>query len=100
MFINFSLLPLRVSIVLGVALSFVGFIFAIDIFIEKISNPHIPLGWSSLIMSIMVFSGIQLLILGLIGEFLGRLFLSNNLTPQYVIAETIRGSDPKKKKGK
>jgi len=90
MFINFSLLPLRISIVLGVAFSCLGFIFAILIVIEKMQNPDIPLGWSSIAMSIMVFSGIQLIILGLIGEFIGRLYLSSNGTTQYVIAEIIQ----------
>lgn len=89
MFINFSLKPLRLSFFLGFFSAIVGFVLAIMFAIEKLQNPLMPMGWPSLIISIMLFSGIQLLILGLIGEFLGRLFLMNTGTPQYVIRKVL-----------
>lgn len=87
MFINFSILPLRVSIFLGFIFLFLGVILGIHTIIAKILNPNIPFGITSIFLGILVFGGIQLLILGLIGEYLGKLFLANNQTPQYVIRE-------------
>lgn len=89
MFINFSLKPLRLSFFLGLSSAIVGFVLSILFAIEKLENPLMPMGWPSLIISIMLFSGVQLLILGLIGEFLGRLFLMNTGTPQYVIRKVL-----------
>lgn len=85
MFINFSIYPLRVSVFLGFVFSIVGGVSSVYIIIEKINNPDIPIGITSILVAILVFAGIQLLILGLIGEYLGKLFLVNNQTPQYVI---------------
>jgi len=47
-----------------------------------------PAGWFSLITSVVVFSGAQLMFIGLVGEYIGRLFLTENGTPQYVIRES------------
>lgn len=85
MFINFSILPLRVSVFLGFIFLAIGIISSIQTIIEKIINPNIPMGLASILVAILVFGGIQLLILGLIGEYLGKLFLTNNQTPQYVV---------------
>jgi undecaprenyl-phosphate 4-deoxy-4-formamido-L-arabinose transferase len=96
MFINFSVLPLRLSILLGLVFSAIGFIFAGSIIIEKIKNPLIPVGYSSMIVSLMIFSGIILVILGMIGEFLGRLFLTANGMPQYAVSEVVKGTISRK----
>lgn len=87
MSINFSIIPIRMSFLLGLILSMLGVIMAILAALEKIFNPHMPLGWSSLIICVITFSGVQLLTLGLLGEYIGRIFLSNNQTPQFVIRE-------------
>lgn len=91
MFVNFSILPLRLSTFLGFFFSLLGGIISIYTVIEKFLHPDIPVGWPFLIIAIMIFSGVQLLILGLLGEYLGRLFLSNNQTPQFVIREIYKG---------
>lgn len=91
MFVNFSINPLRLSTLLGLIFSCLGVIITICTIIEKFLHPKIPVGWPSLIIAIMTFSGVQLLILGLLGEYLGRLFLSNNQTPQFVIREVFKG---------
>jgi glycosyltransferase involved in cell wall biosynthesis len=95
MFVNFSIMPLRVSTLLGFILSFLGIIMSISVLIEKLSHPEVPIGWPSLMIAIMVFSGVQLLILGLLGEYLGRFFLSSNQTPQFVIREFYSGDKVK-----
>ncbi|MBF0216081.1 MAG: glycosyltransferase family 2 protein [Candidatus Omnitrophica bacterium] len=85
MFVNFSINPLRISTFLGIFLSVLGVVFSGVVITEKIKNPGLVVGYPSLIIAIMVFSGIQLLTLGLLGEYIGRLFLYNNQTPQYVV---------------
>ncbi|KAF0135282.1 MAG: undecaprenyl-phosphate 4-deoxy-4-formamido-L-arabinose transferase [Candidatus Saganbacteria bacterium] len=87
MFTNFSVLPLRISMLIGLFFALVGFILAIIFLIDKIFHPTAPTGWATIVISIFMFSGIQLIILGVIGEYLGRLFLSSNQTPQFIIQE-------------
>jgi undecaprenyl-phosphate 4-deoxy-4-formamido-L-arabinose transferase len=89
MFLNFSILPLRISSFMGLVISLSGFIMAMFVIIEKFQDPNIPIGWPSTIVIVTVFSGIQLFILGLIGEYLGTMFLGFNLTPQYIVRDVI-----------
>jgi len=85
MFVNFSVMPLRVSSMLGLLFTLVGFVLGVLVIVEKLSNPATPLGWASLIVTVIAFSGVQLVMLGLVGEYLGRMFLTNNQTPQFVV---------------
>ena len=86
-FTNFSVQPLRISSVFGLFFSITGFIYLLIIIISKIINPGIPAGWTSIMAAIIFFGGIQLFSIGLLGEYIGRLFLSINKKPQYVIKE-------------
>lgn len=88
-FTSFSVKPLRISSIFGFILSFVSFIFIFLMIIEKIFMPQIQLGWTSLMVTITFFGGIQLLSIGIVGEYVGRIFICLNKTPQYVIKETI-----------
>jgi glycosyltransferase involved in cell wall biosynthesis len=91
MFTNFSVLPLRVASITGFVCAAVGIVAAIAFGIERIDNPGLPLGWASVIVTVLVVSGVQLVAIGTIGEYLGRLFLSSNGTPQFVVREqTVR----------
>src|SRR5262249_42178532 len=63
MFVNFSVMPLRVSTVVGLLLSAVGFLLALAVLAEKLLNPGVPVGWSSVIVAVMLFSGVQLVLL-------------------------------------
>jgi undecaprenyl-phosphate 4-deoxy-4-formamido-L-arabinose transferase len=87
MFTNFSILPLRIAIYLGFIFAVFGFIFGIFTFFEKIVNPGLPIGWPTLTVSITIFAGVQLLALGIIGEYIGRIFISMNKQPQFTIRE-------------
>ena len=87
MFTNFSVVPLRISTVLGTVLSFGGFLFALAILIEKLFYPEVPQGYASLVIIFIIFAGVQLIFIGLIGEYLGRLFISNNKHPQFFITK-------------
>ena len=85
MFTNFSILPLRITIVLGFVFALIGIIIGIYTVIEKLNNPTLPVGYASLVVTISVFAGIQLIAIGMLGEYLGRMFLSQNKKPQYSI---------------
>lgn len=84
---GFSLVPLRLSTYAGNIFAGVGVIGAIIVVIRKILHPDMAVGWPSLMAAIFFFSGIILLFMGLIGEYIGRMFLGLNNTPQYVVRE-------------
>lgn len=85
MFVNFSILPLRISVILGFIFALFGFLFGIKTIVEKFINPDVPQGYPSLIVVVSIFAGIQLISIGMVGEYLGRLFLSQNKQPQFTI---------------
>lgn len=89
MFVNFSIYPLRVSMMLGFVFSCLGGIAILFMIVDKIIHPDIVHGFTSIMVAILMFSGIQLIMLGLIGEYIGKLFMSNNQTPQFVEREVI-----------
>ena len=86
---NYSVIPLRISSVLGMLSAFGGFIAAIVIVVKKLLSPDIPVGWSSTICVMVVFFGLVLMVMGIIGEYLGKVLLTLNHTPQYIIRETV-----------
>jgi glycosyltransferase involved in cell wall biosynthesis len=98
MFINFSILPLRLTAILGFVFAFLGFLIGIYSFIERIVNPALPQGYTTIIFVVSVVSGVQMISIGLLGEYLGRMFLSQNKTPQFVIRKRYSSdkSNPKK----
>ncbi|MDY6934885.1 MAG: glycosyltransferase family 2 protein [Spirochaetota bacterium] len=89
MFVNFSILPLRIATIIGFLFSLFGLVFAIITFVEKILNPELPVGWATITIFISIFAGIQLIALGMIGEYVGRIFLSQNKKPQYTIKKSF-----------
>ena len=89
MFTNFSILPLRISIFMGFIFSIIGFLIGIYAVMEKIQNPHIPLGYTFLVVIISIYAGVQLIAIGMVGEYLGRIFMSNNKKPQYSIRKSF-----------
>ncbi|MCU0285498.1 MAG: glycosyltransferase family 2 protein [Acidobacteria bacterium] len=95
MFTNFSILPLRVSFIIGVLTSGLGLIFAAITLIEKFSNPNMPVGYASVIVAVLIFAGLQLVSIGVIGEYVGRIFLSQNRKPQYTIRKRFDYKDNK-----
>ena len=91
---NFSILPLRISTFLGFFTAVIGFLLGVFYILSYLLDNQTPSGWSTLTVLILVFGGIQLIALGVIGEYLGRLFLLNNNEPQFVIKKirSNRGS--------
>ncbi len=94
MFVNFSVMPLRVSTVVGLASSVLGLALGVEVLVERLVRPGVPVGWASVLVPIVLFSGVQLVMLGLLGEYLGRLFLTENQTPQFVVREVVESGVP------
>ncbi len=88
-FTAFSVKPLRMATVAGTCFAAFGFIYSIYTVIKKFVNPAVPVGFSSLICAIMVIGGMLMLMLGLVGEYVGRIYMCMNNSPQYVIRETV-----------
>jgi len=87
--INFSIIPLRFSIYIGFISSSLGFLYGVYLIIRKIFNASYILSGSLIMAEILFFAGIILICLGIIGEYIGRIFMSINLTPQYVVKEVL-----------
>ncbi len=94
MFVNFSVMPLRVSTVVGLGASLLGLALGVEAFVERLLRPDVPVGWASVLVPIVLLSGVQLVMLGLLGEYLGRLFLTENQTPQFVVREVVESGAP------
>lgn len=89
-FTAFSIKPLRVAAGLGVVLGCGGFLLALITIIRKLVIVNIQVGWSSLIAVNLIIGGLILIFMGLIGEYIGRIYMCINETPQYVIKEIVR----------
>ena len=91
---GFSVTPLRATTYLGLAISFVAVLLVTFFVIIRFTGPlffdqNIPPGWSSTIAAITFFAGLQLSMLGILGEYIGRLFLTVNGQPQFLIRDTF-----------
>ncbi|MDD5528282.1 MAG: glycosyltransferase family 2 protein [Patescibacteria group bacterium] len=90
-FISFSIMPLRIMTGAGFVFACLSFLLAIEIVSEKIFNftDHLPRGYATLAVLILFFAGIQLIAIGICGEYVGRIFLFQNKRPQYVIRKKL-----------
>ncbi|MDE7323006.1 MAG: glycosyltransferase [Lachnospiraceae bacterium] len=86
-FTAFSILPLRIATITGVTFAGAGFLYGIYTIVKKLVNPGVPLGFSSLMAAVVFIGGMLMIMLGLIGEYIGRIYISINNSPQYVIRE-------------
>ena len=93
LFINgltaFSVKPLRFAAVAGFLFAVIGFVYGIIIIVKKLIEPAVPMGYSSIMAVILFSTGLIMIILGLIGEYVGRIYMCINDSPQYVIKNTI-----------
>ena len=88
-FTAFSILPLRIATVAGAIFAVSGFLYGFYTIIKKFVNPAVPLGFSSMMAAIVFIGGMLMVMLGLIGEYIGRIYISINNSPQYVVREEI-----------
>jgi undecaprenyl-phosphate 4-deoxy-4-formamido-L-arabinose transferase len=94
MMLNFSVIPLRVASIVGIVIACLGVVGLVLVIIEGLRSGT-PRGWASLMAVVLTISGVQLMVLGVIGEYLGRLFLTINRKPQYVIRDIERNDSAK-----
>jgi undecaprenyl-phosphate 4-deoxy-4-formamido-L-arabinose transferase len=87
---NFSVLPLRLAIAAGAAMGILGFLGAVYVFAVGLMG-QTPSGWASLMTVSLLIAGVQFTILGVLGEYVGRAFLSANGKPQGVVRDLERG---------
>ncbi|MEY2559440.1 MAG: hypothetical protein QOE34_2865 [Verrucomicrobiota bacterium] len=91
MLVNFSVLPLRLMTFAGMITSALGFLAVIEVVAEHLLSKT-PTGWSSLMAAMLLLSGTQLVLLGILGEYVGRIYLGVSDKPQSVIRATLRSS--------
>jgi undecaprenyl-phosphate 4-deoxy-4-formamido-L-arabinose transferase len=93
LFTGFSIVPLRIATYLGLAITILGFAMIFKYLYDFFILEDFVEGWTTIVILIIFFGGLVLTTLGLIGEYLGRAFLSINKKPQYSIKKIVRNSD-------
>lgn len=88
-FTAFSTKPLRIATASGTIFAGIGFLYALYTIIKKFVNPAVPMGFSSLMSAILIIGGLILLVLGLVGEYIGRMYICMNSAPQYVVRDLV-----------
>ena len=86
-FTAFSVIPLRIATYSGILCAILGFIMGIVVVIRKILNPAMVMGYASTITVMLFIGGMIMMMLGIIGEYVGRTYISINRAPQYVIKQ-------------
>lgn len=92
-FIAFSVKPLRFSAILGMVTALIGFLYGLYIVLRQLIYGDIMAGWSSLMAAILLLGGVNLIMLGLVGEYVGRMNISVNNTPQFIIRDIYTGDE-------
>lgn len=85
----FSIKPLRLANYVGWFTAVFGFLFALVVIIRKLFNPEMAAGWPSTIAVLLVLGGMIIALIGIVGEYIGRIYLSINRSPQYVVRHVI-----------
>ena len=89
-FTAFSIKPLRIATVVGVMCAGGGFLYGIYTIVKRLLLPDVQAGFSALMSMLVFMGGMIMLMLGMIGEYIGRIYISMNNSPQYVIREVIK----------
>lgn len=89
-FTAFSIKPLRIATIIGVLCAGGGFSYGIYTIVKRLLLPDIQAGFSALMSMLVFMGGMIMLMLGMIGEYIGRIYISMNNSPQYVIREIIK----------
>lgn len=84
-FTAFSVKPLRVATVMGFLIALIGFLYGFYVIIKRLINPLVPMGYSSTMAAMLFLGGAIMVMLGLVGEYVGRIYININNAPQFVI---------------
>lgn len=87
--ISFSSFPLKISLFAGTILSLAGFLYALLTAFQYLFHMQLPSGWATLVILITIFSGVQLLCLGMVGTYVGAIYFEVKGRPHYIVDETI-----------
>lgn len=87
--LNYTVVPLRLATIFGCLCSAGGFTGAVVVFIRRLLNPDMAVGWASLMCAQFLFFGVTFLMLGIIGEYIGKAILNLNSTPQFIVREKL-----------
>ncbi len=90
---NFSTIPIHLFSILGIIIILISIVLIISVIVEKMINPDVPQGYSQLITIILFFSGVQILFLGVIGEYVGKILKNVNKAKQYSISYIKKKKD-------
>ena len=93
MLFGFSTMPLAIASFMGFTSAFVGLIFAIVYLVEYFTGKADVTGWTTLVVLILILGGLILVSLGIIGEYLGRMYLTINNYPKFIVKDTTEGKD-------
>lgn len=88
-FTAFSTKPLRIATISGSLFAVLGFVYGIYTIVKKFVNPAVPMGFSSTMAAILFIGGMLMIMLGLIGEYIGRMYICMNSAPQFVVRDLI-----------
>ena len=86
-FTAFSVVPLRIATIAGLLFVVVGFVLTVVLIVQRLLDPSTNEGWTSLMAGLLVIGGLIMLLLGVLGEYVGRIYLSLNKIPQYVVRD-------------
>lgn len=92
-FTAFSVKPLRIATIFGFIVALVGFIYGIYTIINQFIHPSDVSGWPSLISTLVFLGGMIMVLLGLVGEYVGRIYISQNNAPQFIVRDVIKTED-------
>lgn len=87
---NFTMVPLRFSAVLGICIAGCGFLYGLFLVIQKLIRPSIAIGYTSQMAVMLLLGGMILLVLGIIGEYIGRIYMILSDLPQYVVRDVVK----------
>jgi len=88
-FTSFSVKPLHIATTIGGICALGGFVYGLYTILKKFIVPDVPIGYSAMMSALVFFCGMIMLMLGLIGEYIGRIYISINNAPQYVVREFL-----------
>lgn len=94
-FTAFSVKPLEAAAIMGAMIALAGFIFALVVIIRKIIGLDVLAGWSSMVSIMLIVGGLNMIMLGLVGEYIGRIYICLNNAPQYVIRDKYEPNEEK-----
>ncbi len=90
-FINFSTMPLKMATWLGGIISVIAFIYMIVVIIQHFVQDTIVSGYATIVCLLLMLGGLQILFLGIIGEYVARMYLETKHRPVYIVKEEMKG---------